>query len=122
MTFTTPLTRRRPRTAVRVLVLLCAVGGLLGTIPVSTASAAPIDDLRAQAAGIEQQMNDVGSQLGVLYEQIKDKQYEIDQAKQTIANSQAGIVSAQAEVARVTDLVHERAANVYRRSGNTGVT
>ena len=80
------------------------------TIPVNTASAAPIDDLRAQAADIEQQMNTVGSQLGKLWEQIKDKQYEIDQARQTIADSQAGIVSAQGEVARITDLVRERAA------------
>jgi cell wall-associated NlpC family hydrolase len=107
---------------VRVLVLICAVGGLLGTIPVDTASAAPIDDLRAQAADLEQQMNDVGAQLGNLYEQIKAKQFDIDQAKQTIADSQAGIASAQAEVGRITDLVHERAADVYRRSGDTGVT
>ena len=89
MTPTPPLPRRRLRTAVRALVLLCAVGGLLGTIPVSTASAAQIDDLRAQAADIEQQMNAVGSQLGNLYEQIKAKQYEIDQAKQTIAPPRA---------------------------------
>jgi cell wall-associated NlpC family hydrolase len=103
-------------------VLLCAVGGLLATIPVNTASAAPIDDLRSQAADIEQQMNQVGSQLGNLYEQIKAKQFEIDQAKQTIADSQAGIATAQAEVARITGLVHERAANVYRRAGTNGVT
>jgi len=122
MTTTKHLPRRRPRIAVRVLVLLCAVGGLLGTIPVNTASAAPIDDLRAQAADLEQQMNQVGSQLGNLYEQIKAKQYDIDQAKQTIADSQAGIVSAQGEVARITDLVRERAATVYRRAGSTGVT
>jgi cell wall-associated NlpC family hydrolase len=105
-----------------VLLLLCVVGGLLLTIPVNTASAAPIDDLRAQAAEIEQQMNEVGSQLGNLYEQIKAKQYEIDQAKQTIADSQAGIVAAQGEVARITNLVHERAATVYRRAGSNGVT
>jgi len=122
MTKTQHLPLRRPRIAVRVLVLLCVVGGLLGTIPVNTASAAPIDDLRAQAADLEQQMNQVGSQLGNLYEQIKAKQYEIDQAKQTIADSQAGIASAQAEVARITDLVRERAATVYRRAGSVGVT
>jgi cell wall-associated NlpC family hydrolase len=122
MTTTKYLPLRRPRIAVRVLVLLCAVGGLLGTIPVNTASAAPIDDLRAQAADIEQQMNEVGTQLGNLWEQIKAKQFEIDEAKQAIADSQAGIVSAQAEVARITDLVRERAATVYRRAGNVGVT
>jgi len=122
MTTTKHLPRRRPRIAVRVLVLLCAVGGLLASIPVNTASAAPIDDLRAQAADLEQQMNTVGSQLGNLYEQIKAKQYDIDQAKQTIADSEAGIASAQADVARITDLVRERAATVYRSAGNVGVT
>ena len=122
MTTTMHPPRRRPRIAVRVLVLLCAVGGLLGTIPVNTASAAPIDDLRAQAADLEQQINDVGSQLGNLYEQIKAKQYDIDQAKQSIADSQAGIVSAQAEVTRITGLVRERAATVYRSAGSVGVT
>jgi cell wall-associated NlpC family hydrolase len=105
-----------------VLVLLCAVGGLLLTIPVNTASGAQIDDLRAQAAAIEQQKNEVGAHLADLYEQIKAKQFEIDQAKQTIVDSQAGIASAQAEVGRITDLVRERAATVYRRAGNNGVT
>jgi peptidoglycan DL-endopeptidase CwlO len=122
MTSTTYLARRRPRIAVRALVLLCAVGALLATIPVNTASAAEIDDLRAQAADIEQQMNEVGSHLADLYEQIKAKQFEIDQAKQTIADSQAGIASAQADVGRITDLVRERAATVYRRAGDNGVT
>jgi peptidoglycan DL-endopeptidase CwlO len=122
MTSTTYLPRRRPRIAVRVLVLLCAVGGLLLTIPVNTASGAQIDDLRAQAADLEQKMNEVGSHIADLWEQIKAQQYEIDQAKQTIADSQAGIVAAQAEVARITDLVHERAATVYRRAGDNGVT
>jgi cell wall-associated NlpC family hydrolase len=103
-------------------VLLCAVGGLFATVPVNTASSAPIDDLRSQAADLEQQMNQVGSQLGNLYEQIKSTEFQIDQAKQTIADSQAGIESAQTEVGRITDLVHERAASVYRRAGNTGVT
>jgi len=122
MTTTKHLPRRRPRIAVRVLVLLAVVGGLLGTIPVNTASAAPIDDLRAQAADLERQMNEVGSQLGNLYEQIKAQQYDIDQAKQTIADSQAGIFAAQAEVGRITGLVHERAATVYRRAGSNGVS
>jgi cell wall-associated NlpC family hydrolase len=103
-------------------VLLCAVAGLLGTIPVNTASAQKIDDLRAQAADIERQMNEVGSHLADLSEQIKAKQYEIDQARETIADSQAGIFAAQAEVTRITGLVHERAASVYRRAGDTGVS
>jgi cell wall-associated NlpC family hydrolase/outer membrane murein-binding lipoprotein Lpp len=103
-------------------VLLCAIGGLLITIPVGTASAQKIDDLRAQAADIDRQMNEVGSHISDLFEQIKAQQFEIDQAKQTIAESQAGIVAAQDEVTRITDLVHERAATVYRRAGDNGVS
>jgi cell wall-associated NlpC family hydrolase len=67
-------------------------------------------------------MNQIGSQLGVLYEQIKATQYQIDQARQTIAESQAGIAAAQAEVARITALVRERAASVYRRAGVSSTT
>jgi cell wall-associated NlpC family hydrolase len=107
---------------VRVVLLLCAIGGLLVTVPVGTASAQKIDDLRAQAADIDRQMNEVGSHISDLWEQIKAQQFEIDQAKQTIAESQAGIEAAQAEVARITDLVHERAATVYRRAGDNGVS
>ena len=113
--------RRPRRTLVRATCLLAALGGLLAAVPAGTASAAPIDDLRAQAAQIEGQMNEIGSQLGVLYEQIKGSQYEIDQAKQTIAESQSGIQSAQAEVERISELVRDRAASVYRKAGLNGV-
>ena len=76
--------------------LLCALGGVLVTVlPAATASAAPIDDLRAEAQRIEGEMNTVGEQLGTLYEQTKATQFEIDQAKQTIAESQNGIAAAQ---------------------------
>jgi len=122
MLTTTRRTRRPRRTLVRATFLLAALGGLLAAVvPTSNAGAAPIDDLRSQAAQIEGQMNDIGSQLGVLYEQIKSSQFQIDEAKQTIADAQSGIESAQGEVARVTDLVRERAATVYRKAGLNGV-
>ena len=52
-------------------------------------------------------MNEIGSQLGVLYEQIKASEFQIDSAKQTIAESQSGIEAAQGEVTRITALVRE---------------
>jgi cell wall-associated NlpC family hydrolase len=121
MLTTNPRTRRPRRTLVRALVLLGALGGVAAIAPVTPAGAQQINDLRAQAAQIEGQMNELGAKLGVLYEQIKSTQYEIDQAKQSIADSQAGIESAQAEVARVTALVRERAASVYRTAGLNGI-
>jgi len=109
---------RRPRRAVlRSLVLVGALVGLLTAFPGARVGAAPIDDLRAKAAEVEGQMNDVGAKLGVLYEQIKSTEYQMDQAKQTIAASQAGIAAAQGEVDRITALVRQRAASVYRKAG-----
>ena len=47
MTTNPPPRRRSPRTLVRAAMLLCALGGVLITVlPATTASAAPIDDLR----------------------------------------------------------------------------
>ncbi len=66
-------------------------------------------------------MNEIGSQLGVLYEQIKASEFQIESAKQTIADSQSGIDAAQGEVTRITALVRERAASVYRKAGLNGV-
>lgn len=114
--------RRTGLSLVRALVLLGALGGLLTAVPTGTAGAAPIDDLRGQAAQVEGQMNDLGAKLGVLYEQIKSTEAQIDSAQQTIAESQAGIASAQAEVARIRVLVRERAASVYRKAGVNGVS
>lgn len=114
-------TRRTHRTLVRALLLLVALGGVTAVAPTAPAGAAPIDDLRAQAAQVEGQMNELGSQLGVLYERIKSTQYAIDEAKQTIADAQTGIAMSQAEVVRITDLVNDRAATVYRKAGLNGV-
>jgi cell wall-associated NlpC family hydrolase len=119
---TKPTPRRRSRIFVRALTLLFALGGVVAsTAPLHTASAAPIDDLRAEAQRIEGEMNTVGAHLGVLYEQIKASQFQIDEAKKTISESQAGIVAAQSEVTRITGLVHERAAAVYRNASTNGV-
>jgi len=114
-------TRRTHRTLVRALFLLVALGGVTAVAPTAPAGAAPIDDLRAQAAQVESQMNDLGNQLGVLYEQIKSTEFAIGEAKQTIADAQNGIAMSQAEVARITELVQERAATVYRKAGLNGV-
>ena len=118
---TTNPTCRPRRTLARALFLLVAIGGVAAVAPVAPASAQSIDDLNAKAAQVESQMNDLGVQLGVLYEQIKSTEFQIDQAKQTIAESQAGIESAQALVTRITVLVQERAATVYRKAGLNGV-
>ncbi|MBM3659631.1 MAG: hypothetical protein FJW95_09025 [Actinobacteria bacterium] len=114
-------TRRSRRTFVRALFLLGALGGVAAVAPTVPAGAAPIDDLRAQAAQVEGQLNDLSVKLGALHEQIITRQEQIDIARQTIADAQTGIAMSQAEVARIQALIRERAASVYRKSGVDGV-
>lgn len=111
---------RRTRTIVRALLLTTALSGILAAVPGGSSGAAPLDDLRAQAADIEGKMNTIGSQLGMLYEQIKSTQLQIDEAKSTVAEAQSGINAAQAEVSRITTLLRQRAASVYRKAGING--
>jgi cell wall-associated NlpC family hydrolase len=89
--------------------------------PVIPAGAAPIDDLRAEAAQVEGQLNDLSVKLGALHEQIVTRQEQIEEARQTIADAQTGIAMSQAEVTRVQALIRERAASVYRKAGLDGV-
>jgi len=81
----------------------------------SPVAAAPIDDARAQAKAIQDQIDATSQRIGVLAEQYNGAQLAFDQAEQAIADSQAGIAAAQAEVARIKVLVDERGASVYRR-------
>ena len=67
MTTNPPPRRRSPRTFVRTALLLCVAAGVLAAVPVATASAAPIDDRRAEVQRLEGEMNTVGAQLGALY-------------------------------------------------------
>lgn len=114
-------TQRSRRTLVRALFLLGVTGGLLAAVPAGTASAAPIDDLRAQAAQIEGQLNELSTTLGALHEQIMSDQDQINAARQEIADAQRDITTAQSYVDGITALVRQRAAMVYRTAGLTGV-
>jgi cell wall-associated NlpC family hydrolase len=112
---------RPRRTPVRAVLLLAALGGLLAVVPSVSAGAAPIDDLRAQAAQLEGQMNTLSATLGALHEQIRSDQDQIDSARQQIADAQRDIVNAQSQVDSIMVLVRQRAATVYRSAGLNGV-
>lgn len=118
---TTTRSHRPRRTVFRAVLLLGTLGGLLTAVPTGTAGAARIDDLRAEAAQIEGQINELSTTLGALHEQIKTDQEQIDEARATIADAQEQIVSAQASVDAIIALVRQRAATVYRSAGLNGV-
>jgi cell wall-associated NlpC family hydrolase len=80
------------------------------------AGAAPIDDKRAEAAALQDQIDANGEQIGALAEQFNGAQLRLDQANQEIADAQTRIDAAKAEVARIRALIRTRAASVYRRA------
>jgi len=113
--------RRLRTTGARIALALCV--GLLccAALPVSPSAAAPIDDQRAEAQQLEAAIHDTSTQSAALYEQIKFAQDSAAEAEQKVADAEAGIETARAEVQRVTSLVRQRAVTMYQRSGRTGL-
>ena len=97
-------------------VVLTAVG-LVGVLPATAAVAAPIDDLRAQAAALELQISETGARVAALGEQINAAQLALDDAQAKINDAEVRIAAARAESARLVGLVHDRMASIYRRHG-----
>jgi cell wall-associated NlpC family hydrolase len=84
----------------------------------STAGATPIDDKRAQAAAIQDQIDANGEKISALAEQFNAAQLHLEEAQAKIADAQARIDAAKREVARIRTLIRTRAASVYRRAVN----
>jgi len=95
-----------------VLISLAVIGAADGG---RVAGADPIEDKRAQAAAIQDQIDANGERISALAEQFNAAQLRLDEADRAIADAQARIDAARAEVARIKHLVELRAASVYRR-------
>jgi cell wall-associated NlpC family hydrolase len=101
------------------LISLTVLTGLVGAGAVArgpVAGAAPIDDKRAEAAAIQDQIDANGQRISALAEEFNGAQLRLDEAERAIADAQARIEAARAEVARIQHLIELRAASVYRRA------
>lgn len=116
-----PSGSRLLRRTAPLVALVFVLSGLATAISAGPVTAAPVDDLRAQANELEGKIDDLSGKLSDLYEQSKETQTRVDAAKQDVADAQLGIVMAQAKVAATRDLVKQRAAAVYRAAGSTGI-
>lgn len=86
-----------------------------------SAGAAPIDDKKKQAAELQDQIEAADLQIGALAEQLHVAEATRDAAQQTVADAQAQIDRAKAEVNRILGIVRGNLASLYRRTltGNT---
>lgn len=101
-----------------VLAFAVMTGGALFA-PVA-AQAAPIDDLQAQAAQLEQQINQNAEKLSALNEQINSAQTELEASLADIKQADALVAAPKAKTTELKAEVARRAAAVYVQSGTSG--
>jgi cell wall-associated NlpC family hydrolase len=86
------------------------------------ASAAPVDDARAQAAALEAQINDNGVKLDALSEKINTAQVALDAAEAAIRDADTKIATMQAERSDLREEIAHRAVSAYvHHSSSSGV-
>jgi cell wall-associated NlpC family hydrolase len=96
------------------------VAALVPIVSGGRAHGDPIDDKRAEAKSLQDQIDAGGTQLDALSERYNGAQYRLEQAQAAEADAQQKLDAAEAEVARLSDLVKQRAAALYRGVGQGG--
>src|SRR4051794_20021291 len=92
------------------------LGGLATSVTVAgRAGASPIDDKRAQATVIQDQIEASTQRIGALSEQYNGAVLELDRAQQEIVDAQAGIDAVRTRVDTINGLVALSAASLYKR-------
>jgi peptidoglycan DL-endopeptidase CwlO len=128
LTLITSATQASPETTVRTpgarhapwIAALALVVALVPLISVGRAHADPIDDKRAEAQQLQKEIDANGAKLDALSEQYNGAQYRLEQAQAAAADTQQKLDAAEAEVARLQELVKVRAAALYRSVGQGG--
>jgi peptidoglycan DL-endopeptidase CwlO len=128
LTLITSATQASPDTTVRApgarhapwIAALALVVALVPLISAGRAHADPIDDKRAEAQALQNEIDANGAQLDALSERYNGAQYRFEQAQAAATEAQQKLDATTAEVARLRDLVNQRAAALYRGLGQGG--
>lgn len=86
-----------------------------------TADAQSIDEMQAQAAAIQDQIEATDLQISALSQDLAGAEARREAAVQVVADAEAQIEAAKAEIKRIKKLIRQTAASLYRNSmtGNT---
>ena len=124
-TLTTSATQASPDPIVRApcarharwFAALALVVALVPLVSAGRAHGDPIDDKRAEAKALQNEIDANGAQLDALSEQYNGAQYRLEQAQAAAAEAQQKLDATTVEVARLRTLVNERGAELYRGAG-----
>jgi cell wall-associated NlpC family hydrolase len=79
--------------------------------------AAPADDLRTQAAKVQDQIDANGSKISAMAEEFNAAQIRLDNAKAAVASSRAAIAAAESRMKKLQRAINLRAAAIYKDAG-----
>lgn len=111
---------RLPRRTLSTIAATLAI--TTGAVAAAGPVAAQVDDKRAQAAELQDQIEASDVQIGALSEQLHVAEAKRDAAQAEVADAQSKIQAAKQEVRRIKDLVEQNLASLYRRQirGDSG--
>ncbi|MGZ8761930.1 MAG: NlpC/P60 family protein [Acidimicrobiia bacterium] len=104
---------------IRLFPVLLAAALAASLLPAGAASAAPIDDKRAEAAALQSQIDANGRRIDTLSEEANGARYRRDQAQAARNDAQQRIEVAQAERGRLRALLGKRALDAYKGGGSS---
>ena len=97
---------------------LCCTALALGTVA-STATGSPIEDKRAEAQKLQQQIDANGMKISSLGEQYNGAQLALDQATARVDAAERRLTETRQSTRRIERLVKGRAASMYMGSGRS---
>jgi cell wall-associated NlpC family hydrolase len=100
-----------------VAAFVLAATSFVALIP-TAAHADPIDDKRAEAAQLQDQIDANGAKQDALSEQLNGAQYRLDQAEAAIAAAQQRQAEIQQQVTDLKARLNDRAAALYKSAGS----
>jgi cell wall-associated NlpC family hydrolase len=108
------------RRALRLIPLILVAATAVSALGAPSAHSAPLDDKKAQAKQLEQQITDNGRRIDALNEQINSAQIALDGANAAIVTADAQVAAATQKTKQLRAELGERAAALYRGSAVTG--
>ena len=104
------------RIARLIAATLCSTAFAAGTI-VSTANGSPVDDKRAEAQRLQQQIDANGMKISSLGEQYNGAQIAFNEATARVDTAERRLADARRSTLRIERLVKQRAVRLYVSSG-----